>query len=557
MAFFLRRFQAICAPARFICSTATLGQPNDFIFQLTGRNVVEFGQDQEGSNIPQKKVWVARVDKNHGFEISARLLKLLAQQYPTRFLAFADSRKMVELITAAAHRAERTGNEAPDGASLDDLADETANQLVPYRAGYENEDRQRIQSSLAAGQLRGVVSTSALELGLDIGEIGLVVLLTTPSSMKAFWQRIGRAGRREAGECFVLDTLGTIVGSPDGLRGYIQRTIDPNWLYLPNRYIQYTSALCAAQERQDAGDLYDTNHFRSLPESFGKFIEEETNQTTMLPADLFALKQRASGSGPHQEFPLRSGAERNFKIESQQRPLGNLTFSQLLREAYPGAIYYYMAKPFRVISVNHSAGEVLAQPERRYTTQPLAEVMVFPNLNGGLHRLQVGGGGFVAEADMQVSERVLGFKEKRGSTEQTHNYGIGSPHAQRPPQRFIKTTGVCWFFPDTQVMLDAVAARILETFCREFAVQSRDLGMGRFHVQQSLLATGLLQGVCIFDSTHGSLRLTERLAEHFAKGGKGRTSSRRPRSDWRRARESHYGNESFVWVCRLARRTIC
>ena len=174
---------------------------------------------------PQKKVWVARVDKNHGFEISARLLKLLAQQYPTRFLAFADSRKMVELITAAAHRAERTGNEAPDGASLDDLADETANQLVPYRAGYENEDRQRIQSSLAAGQLRGVVSTDALELGLDIGEIGLVVLLTTPSSMKAFWQRIGRAGRREAGECFVLDTLGTNLVLPDGLRGYIQRTV--------------------------------------------------------------------------------------------------------------------------------------------------------------------------------------------------------------------------------------------------------------------------------------------------------------------------------------------
>ena len=49
MAFFLRRFQAVCAPARFICSTATLGQPNDFISQLTGRETVEFGADQEGA----------------------------------------------------------------------------------------------------------------------------------------------------------------------------------------------------------------------------------------------------------------------------------------------------------------------------------------------------------------------------------------------------------------------------------------------------------------------------------------------------------------------------
>jgi DEAD/DEAH box helicase domain-containing protein len=517
MAFFLRRFQAVCAPARFICSTATLGQPNDFIFQLTGRNTVEFGADQEGSNTPEKSVWVARLNGNQGFEVSARLLKALAKEYPKRFLAFADSRKMVELITAAAQRVDRTANEVAKDEALEELADETANQIVPYRAGYDSEDRQLIQSSLADGRLRGVVSTSALELGLDIGEVSLVVLLTTPPSMKAFWQRIGRAGRREAGECLVLDSLGTVAGSVDGVRGYIKRPIEPNWLYLPNRYIQYTNALCAAQERLDAGDLYDGNHFKNLPEAFGKFIEEETCPTQMLPADLFALKQRASGTGPHQEFPLRSGVEKNFKVQSPQRLLGNLSFSQLLREAYPGAVYYYMARPFRVVSVNHSAGEVLAQPERRYTTQPLTQVMVFPDLNGGLHRLQTGGGGFVAEAEMQVSERVLGFKEKRGSTEQTYNYGIGSPHAQRPLQRFIRTTGVCWFFPDTQVMSDVVATRVLEAFCSEFAVQPRDLGIGRFHVQQSPLATGPLQGVCIFDSTHGSLRLTERLGEFFPK----------------------------------------
>ena len=517
MAFFLRRFQAACAPARFICSTATLGHSNDFIFQLTGRNMVEFGASQEGADIPKKSVWVARLNGNQGFQVSARLLKTLAQQYPKRFLAFADSRKMVELITAAAHRVDRTANEVAKDEALEELADETANQIVPYRAGYESEDRQRIQSSLADGRLRGVVSTSALELGLDIGEVSLVVLLTTPPSMKAFWQRIGRAGRRDSGECLLLDTVGTITGSPEGIRGYIKRPIEPNWLYLPNRYIQYTNALCAAQERQDAGDLYDANQFKSLPESFGKFIEEETNPTQMLPADLFALKQRASGTGPHREFPLRSGIEKSFKVESQQRPLGNLTFSQLLREAYPGAVYYYMARAFRVVSVNHSAGEVLAQPERRYTTQPLTQVMVFPDLNGGLHRLQTGGNGFVAEAEMQVSERVLGFKEKRGSIEQTHNYGIGSPHSQRPLQRFIKTTGACWFFPETLVMSDAVATRVLEAFCREFAIQPRDLGIGRFHVQQSPLATGPLQGICIFDSTHGSLRLTERLGEFFPK----------------------------------------
>lgn len=55
MAYFLRRLQAVCKPARLICSTATLGQPNDFILQLTGRETVEIGTQQEGSGIPKKK----------------------------------------------------------------------------------------------------------------------------------------------------------------------------------------------------------------------------------------------------------------------------------------------------------------------------------------------------------------------------------------------------------------------------------------------------------------------------------------------------------------------
>jgi DEAD/DEAH box helicase domain-containing protein len=516
MAFFLRRLWAVSKPARLICSTATLGQPNDFISQLTGRDTIEIGVSQEGSAIPPKTVSVTRIDGRRGFEVSSQLLKTLTRQYSGRFLAFADSRKMVELLTAGAHRADRDEN-APGDETTEEKEDGLANQVVPYRAGYESEDRSRIQQSLSSGQLRGVVSTSALELGLDIGEVSLVVLLTTPPSMKAFWQRIGRAGRKNPGECLILDTLGTVVGCPEGLHGYIKRPIEPNWLYLPNRYIQYTNALCAAQERQDAGDLYDPEQFHSVQESFAIFIEEKINQTQLLPADLFALKQRAGGVGPHQEFPLRSGIEKNFKVESQQRLLGNLTFSQLLREAYPGAVYYYMARPFRVFSVNHVAGEVLARPERRYTTKPLTQVMVFPDLFNGLQKLHIGGNGFVAEAEMQVSERVLGFKEKQGPNETTHNYGVGSPYAQRPLQRFIKTTGVCWFFPETLVMSDTMATRVMDAFCREFAVQPRDLGIGRFHVQQSPLGKGPLQGVCIFDATHGSLRLTERLGENFSK----------------------------------------
>ena len=71
--------------------------------------------------------------------------------------------------------------------------------VLPYRAGYESVDRNAIQKALAKGNLTGVVSTSALELGIDIGEIDLIVLLNQPPSHKSFWQRVGRADQRDPG----------------------------------------------------------------------------------------------------------------------------------------------------------------------------------------------------------------------------------------------------------------------------------------------------------------------------------------------------------------------
>lgn len=74
--------------------------------------------------------------------------------------------------------------------------------MLPYRAGYETTDRHATQKALAHGTLAGVVFTSALELGLDIGDLDLVVLLNTPPTLKSFRQRIGRAGRRRLQQLF-------------------------------------------------------------------------------------------------------------------------------------------------------------------------------------------------------------------------------------------------------------------------------------------------------------------------------------------------------------------
>ena len=121
--------------------------------------------------------------------------------------------------------------------------------------------------------LLGVVTTSALELGIDIGDIELVVMLGAPPSVKSFWQRAGRSGRSTRGAVVLLDMDGQI--SAMGLQKYIERAHEPNWLYLDNEYLQYANALCAAEEQQQTiKPLYSRAPFASLPAAFTDLLED-------------------------------------------------------------------------------------------------------------------------------------------------------------------------------------------------------------------------------------------------------------------------------------------
>ncbi len=542
MAYLMRRLKAISGLRQCICSTATIGAPDKFVETLTGFPVKVLGPDADGSPTPPKTLLLAERGKvrrkgakrasgigttgpSSTFEMVARFLAACSDTGEGRFLAFGDSRRMVEHFVAALHRkadskevSELEEGEEPEEESELDLAGDRVlpRRVLPYRSGYEDEDRKAIQRALTRGSLRGVVSTSALELGLDIGEIDLVVLLSPPPSVKAFWQRLGRGGRRKAGVCVVLDSEG-FLRQKGGLARYLQREMEPNRLYLDNKYLQYANALCAAAELSQRNVNADvaTRLFESLPEQFRRFLANEIDPREAVPPDLYPLKQRGQAA-PHLEFPLRTGIEREFRIFGWgQAPLGSVTFSQALREAYPGAIYYYMARPYRVHHFHFARGEIQARRAKRYFTNPILQRMTFPRFEGGLLRLWVAERGFVAEAEMQVSERVVGFIEIRGNVREKHEYGPTSPYAQRPLNRFFETTGVAWWFGEDVRLAEATGELILRAFCLECGVQERDLGLGTFFTRSAPAAVGECQGWCVYDATYGSLRLTEALAARF------------------------------------------
>jgi DEAD/DEAH box helicase domain-containing protein len=530
MAFLLRRLQVASGDHQLICSTATLGEPANFVELLTGKRPVSFGAAEDGAPAQGKTILRATCT-GRPFDATVQVLTRMAEAGTGRFLAFADSRRAVEQFVAATLRdgSEEEGPEQEDDDdNLDGIGDDastatavvdgatvTRGRVLPYRAGYEAEDRIQIQESLALGELAGVVATSALELGLDIGEIELVLLLDVPPSMKSFWQRIGRAGRRSRATCVVLDPRNLLGGSPGGLDHYLVRHVEPNWLYLENRYIQYAHALCAALELAQLGfDTADIEALRSLPADFLGFLDNELHPRAVVPMDLYPLKQQGQDD-PHHEFAIRGGIEQDFHIIGPgNQPLGRVTYSQALREAFPGGVYYYMARPHRVWRLDHHRSEIRVRREKRYTTHPIAHTMVFPRFEGGTHHLLRSEEGFVAESEMQVSERVIGFVERRGRAKEQHLYAPGSKYSQRPLTRFFETTGVCWAFPARRRLSDQGAQKVLDTFALRFGVQERDLGIGVFHARSSPLGMEV-QGLCIYDATIGSLRLTQRLAEHF------------------------------------------
>jgi DEAD/DEAH box helicase domain-containing protein len=445
----------------------------------------------------------------HGqpFEATANLLRAVARAGVGRFIAFADSRRQVEQFVAATLRSSSDG---------EDAAPDNAAKILPYRAGYERGDREQIQESLGRGDLAGVVATSALELGLDIGDIELVLLLDVPLSVKSFWQRIGRAGRRSRAVCIVIDRS-SLLDATGGLDEYMARPVEPNWLYLDNRYIQYAHALCAALELPQLG-LDDANlePFKSVPQEFRSLLDNELHPANVVPADLYPLKQRAQDD-PHHEFAIRGAAEQDLSIVGPNGDsLGSVTYSQALREAFPGGVYYYMARPYRVLRLDAHRGEIRTRHERWYTTTPLSQTRVFPRFAGGTLHLQLGERGFVAEVEMQVSERLMGFVERRGNVREQHEYRPGSPYSQKPLTRFFETTGVCWFFSSLPRISENTGKKLLEAFALKFGIQERDLGVGVFSAKPSPLGPEQIQGICIYDTTAGSLRLTQRLAEHFA-----------------------------------------
>jgi DEAD/DEAH box helicase domain-containing protein len=412
-----------------IFASATTSEPGATATELIGQPVEEITEDGSPQGARTVALWEpalrtdlvgengAPVRRSAGSEAARVMADLIAEG--ARTLTFVRSRRGAEL-TALATRAR-----------LADIAPELAEKVASYRAGYLPEDRNELERALLDGRLRGLATTNALELGIDIAGLDAVVLAGFPGTVTSFWQQAGRSGRRGQGALVVLvardDPLDTyLVHNPAALLDKpIERVvIDP-----ANPYILGPQLLCAATELP-----LDDAEVRTLG------AEDVTEQLI----DDGLLRRRsgkyypAPGVDPHPAVDIRgsSGSQIVIVESDTGRLLGTADTGRAAASVHPGAVYLHQGESYVVDSLDFDEGMAFVHGEDPgYATyaRELTDIEVT-----GTGERRVFGSVTLGLVPVCVTNRIVGYLRRRLTGEV-----IDFVELDMPP-RILETTAVMY-----------------------------------------------------------------------------------------------------------------
>ena len=509
-----RRFQVIAA-------TATIDAPAQHMENLTGVqfNVVDEAVNGAPRN-PRRILHIEGPDSGSGGEaaIAEIASRICAMEKCHRFIAFIDSRQGIERAESIVRQLRQSGKD-----------------VKPYRSGYEEKQREDIERALNKGTLHGVVSTSALELGIDIADMEIGINLGVPQSRKSFRQRLGRVGRTTPGVFLVVGPENAFTRFGESLASYYESSVEPSYLYLGNRFVQFAHARCLRDEMEALGrNSAEAPAGVQWPPGFADILKVSREG---YPKEFDHIAQ-IGGDSPHINYPLRQLGETNVEIRQGTHGsgiyLGEMAYIQAIREAYPGATYRHFGDAYEVKSWHTGFNKLeirvtqLNQPKQPSNTpslirptRPILRKSVTIDLSGqGIisGRFKKGDKGLLAEAQVQVNESVEGYSI--GNTQ--HPYSQSTNPNMRRKQRDFRTTGVMvkieedWF-SDPSVRKE-VAEGLRDLLARERSVAPQDIDSAHTNIALATdagLRKPITDVVVIYDRVYGGLRLTENLFDEF------------------------------------------
>ena len=437
VAMVLRRLLRLCArysadPTKMptvIFASATTSEPGATATELIGQPVEEVTEDGSPQGARTVALWEpalradlvgengAPVRRSAGSEAARMMADLIAEG--ARTLTFVRSRRGAEL-TALATRAR-----------LADIAPELSEKVASYRAGYLPEDRNELERALLDGRLRGLATTNALELGIDIAGLDAVVMAGFPGTVTSFWQQAGRSGRRGQGALVVLvardDPLDTyLVHNPAAL---LDRPIERVVIDPANPYILGPQLLCAATELP-----LDDAEVRTLG------AEDVAEQLI----DDGLLRRRsgkyypAPGVDPHPAVDIRgsSGSQIVIVESDTGRLLGTADTGRAAASVHPGAVYLHQGESYVVDSLDFDEGMAFVHAEDPgYATfaRELTDIEVT-----GTGERRVFGSVTLGLVPVCVTNRIVGYLRRRLTGEV-----IDFVELDMPPRK-LETTAVMY-----------------------------------------------------------------------------------------------------------------
>jgi DEAD/DEAH box helicase domain-containing protein len=419
----IRRLKRIAAHygarPRFIAASATIRNPAEHAERLLGEPVEVV--DEDGSPRGEKVfvLWNPPVVERPDGSVYRRgatstavdlLPELLRRE--VRTICFAQARSTVELVL------RYTWDRLRGDRSLAPLA----SKLESYRAGYLPGERRQIEKRLFSGDLLGVVSTNALELGIDVGGLEACLLVGYPGTIASFHQRAGRAGRRSRRSLVIF------IARPDPIDQYFMRHPEEVFEKSPesaiaepdNPYILTKHLICAAYELpltpKDAplfgGESLFPGVVGLLAE--GGRLREAEGKWYLADSDF-----------PAKKVKLRTVSDENFTIfeVGSKKIVGELDYVAGLLSLYEGAIYMHRSETHFVEEldvVNRIAR--IRRDESGYYTQALCQkrVRVDEEIEG---RDLAVPGPRLRLGDVTVETRVTGFKKVRFHSIENVGYG--------------------------------------------------------------------------------------------------------------------------------------
>ncbi|MEJ2672926.1 MAG: DEAD/DEAH box helicase [Deltaproteobacteria bacterium] len=423
MAQVLRRLKRLCAHygsrPQFILSSATIAQPDIFVKMLTGLEVEII--DQSGA--PQSGRHFLFLNPPGGAPVTAARLFAQAIKKGLNTICFTQARKLTELIHLWSQR----------------LAPEMRRFISSYRAGFLPEERREIERALASGKMRGVISTSALEMGIDIGGLDVCILVGYPGTMVTTWQRAGRVGRQGR------DSLIVMVAQADALDQYFIKypadffgrpletaVVDPD-----NPFVVKAHLPCAAQElplSTKSETYFDLKAHEQIVEE----LSREHHLLHSAAGDAWFARARF----PQKEVNIR-GIGESFAIfqTGKKRPLGSIDGHRALRECHPGAVYLHKAHTWVVEKLDLERCNVWVNPIEpnyftRIQTDKETEILeVLASRQVARFSAHIG--------RLKVTEHLLSYEKRRLPGQEL----LGQVSLELPPQIF-ETVGMWLEIPD-------------------------------------------------------------------------------------------------------------